>query len=571
MRRLLCLGLLCLPAVADAAAPFPLVRDANGDLLPFGARLRIPSAKWELRSDRMRLGLPPVVSADGERVACANGGAVRVFDARTRRCLARLPGNGGDPFLLTFSHDGKRLVGIEGGTLYLWEVRNREKARRFGNRLTFAADRTAVQAAFLPGEGLATWDGRSLIVWDGGGKRLREDRLGAHDEAGSFSPDGRWFACQVGGALVLVDLTTGRWSRSRLPRDGERASTARWAWSRDGRRLALTCTAALDVWVHDAADGRLLARLKGASDLWYPALAFSPDGRSLAVASLDSITVWDILGRKSRTLETGHLADGPLLALAYQGERRLLAFDSKFGVGTWDPQSGVEVGLGGQRGPVAGLAFSGGGRTLVSAGGGTLFRWDVPTGRPLKRVRLTAPEASAVDVSASSCGRFAAVTADVGERREAVVFDLGRGRAVWAQEMDAPFRGGLSTGDDTYSTVTRCAFSGCGSLCFVPPAGGQAEVRHSSDGRLVQKVKLPVLHAAALNGDGTELVAAATEEGRTVIRVYELRTGRRVRQWKVGRQEEDGPLTVLTLSPDGRLVATADDKHLIFGSTHREG
>ncbi len=109
-------------------------------------------------------------------------------------------------------------------------------------------------------------------------------------------------------------------------------------------------------------------------------IAFSPDGRDLAVASLDStITIWGVLdGRPVQALNGHTLA---VEDVAYSPDGRLLAsagLDDTARV--WDPSNGRLLRVWNDAAPVTSVAFSGDGGQLVTGDAtGTVDVWDACT------------------------------------------------------------------------------------------------------------------------------------------------------------------------------------------------
>ena len=115
-------------------------------------------------------------------------------------------------------------------------------------------------------------------------------------------------------------------------------------------------------------------------------LAFSPDGRRLAVGSDGAVTVWDWENQQPALPPLrGHAKKG--ISVAFSPDGRRLASGSWSGeVMIWDAETGKRLlTLSEHRNPVSAVAFSRDGRRLVSACFDRhMVAWDVTTGRRLQ-------------------------------------------------------------------------------------------------------------------------------------------------------------------------------------------
>jgi WD40 repeat protein len=246
---------------------------------------------WDTETGKKRVSLIGQTGAlvalawnpDGRTIAGADGRAVFLWDARTGRQCAKLPANNS---ILAWSPDGRTLVtdgSAEPATAVLWDVRT-ARARR-----TLAATESITRAV--------DWspDGTQLAIAD-------EDR-----------------------AVLLWDVANGR---HRILLDDHQAtpesaahleSTNPLAWSPDSRLLATGKKHTYNgVLIWDAATGKQIVALKGPDVC--RALAWSPDGTTLAMEGSNATALWD-----RRTGQQRLVAGETLGPLAWGRDGKLLS------------------------------------------------------------------------------------------------------------------------------------------------------------------------------------------------------------------------------------------------------
>ncbi|MFH9060571.1 helix-turn-helix domain-containing protein [Streptomyces coeruleorubidus] len=300
--------------------------------------------------------------------------------------------DGGDR-LLRLSADGRRLASVHGTAATVWDVGSGRVVADFasGGTTGFA------QADLSPdGEFLATTDDQEISVWRlaaGGVQVFHRPLAGAEVRGLTWTPDhGRRVLRYLDRATVhtfdLSDRLAAPWQSTPadatlLAPDGTTLATA----TRSGHcyRFDLRST----------STGTVLARstlgpLPSDTGDETPQSAFSPDGRTLAVADTTSsggdlrlrFTVWDVRDHTVRTsFTTSGAADRPVSALALGADGRTLLAVRSAGDGeaaeVWDTRthrvSRTLRGLFGQ-----GVAVRPDGRLLV----GSADQYaDVPSGK----------------------------------------------------------------------------------------------------------------------------------------------------------------------------------------------
>ena len=211
------------------------------------------------------------------------------------------------------------------------------------------------------------------------------------------SPDGHGLAAiDVRGRVHLIPSFAGP-VRVIQPEDGDRPRYVSLTFSPDGSRLA---TAAFGngadggpgpVVVWETASGRRVATFPGRPEQ-VGKLEFTPDGRSLLIASRSGVRLWKCPSQPGETdpQPAGHKDEA--WSLAFSSDGRVLASGSDDTepdptIKLWDPADGrlLSAWQGGE-GTTASLAFSPDARLLVSGhlvNAGNVRIWDPGTGRLL--------------------------------------------------------------------------------------------------------------------------------------------------------------------------------------------
>jgi eukaryotic-like serine/threonine-protein kinase len=245
----------------------------------------------------------------------------------------------------------------------------------------------------------------------------------------AFSPDGEFLASAAGdGAVKVWSSRTGAEVKA-IAADADSVYSV--VFHPDGRHVA-SAGADRKVKVWDWTTGRNVFTCPSQSGADHNrgtayCLAFSPDGRRLAVGSDGAVTVWDWENQQPALPPLrGHAKKG--ISVAFSPDGRRLASGSWSGeVMIWDAETGTRLlTISEHRNPVSAVAFSRDGRRLVSACFDRhMVAWDVTTGR---RLQTFGPcDGLVLGVAISPDGSR---LASAGEDKTVRVWDAATGREV---------------------------------------------------------------------------------------------------------------------------------------------
>src|SRR5262249_28149351 len=218
--------------------------DVTGERLVTGGALGI----WDTKTRKLvrvfqhedGSARPVLISPHGKRVVSAHGNYLRVWDAETGGERLAMSGHRYQVRGVAWSRDGKRIATGSGGdgSFRLWDASTGEMTRVIRmekRRPALYPDSDLSMLAFSS-------DGRSLVTpgwrWPLSGSldpvQLPERRTSAH------SPDGRYFALDCRGEGVEIQDVTGRTLHRLRPGKGKPVSVSSLAFSPNGRLLALS-------------------------------------------------------------------------------------------------------------------------------------------------------------------------------------------------------------------------------------------------------------------------------------------------------------------------------------------
>jgi WD40 repeat protein len=485
----------------DSAAP-------SGEPLPKGATLRLGSVclrhpQWVTSVD---------FSPGGDRLASADhNGTVRIWDVESGRLMRELRGQVGS--VVAFSPAGDMLAagGYYHQQIRLFSAKTGEIIRELsqnGRSLAFSAD----------GKRLVSGGKDGIVhVWNPvTGELLRE--LKGHTGAlfaVAISADGKLIASGGGGDSTTPQANEVRlWNAesgeeiARLEEDeGNLQGLKGWiyhlAFSRDGKTLAVCSPYAVRIW--DVVRRKQTHRLEQSSY----AAEFSPTSGHVALAG--KFGFYDPATGEQVTALQGDLSEAQCLSCSPDG-KLLATGDRKGRVQLWSTSSGKEIihGGGHQLG-VRGVAITPDGSVAasVSRGDGTIRLWGLAGGTELRKFDV---EWKGPDVWWSR------------EGSDVFIPNYGRDVVGWTYDNRVHFWD-LATGNQRTLTL------------------GQRDEDRAT--------------GLTLSRDGTKLAILFSDYSRTNIRLYEVDGERELGKIEPfrDRSSSDPWISEIVFSPDAKQLA----------------
>lgn len=497
---------------------------------------------WDLASDQpINLGkhqhrAAVAFSQNGKRVAGVGGEFVKIWNAESRELIRTLTFDEGRISRLAFHPNGKQVIGI-GTVLVIWDVETGEMLRPplrrepYDNAVAFSPD----GLLFATGS-----DGGVVTVWEtdtGNERHTFEDNFRIRDVA--FSHDGTKIAAACDDHLARIwDVSNGR---ELLQFDGHDLGVTSVDFDPTDRYV-VSSSYDHTVRIWDADTGKELRVLKGHQDVAWKA-RFSPDGQYVASGSRDNtIKIWDVDFDQATIVMAKHEGRVNYVSFDPAGEK-LLSAGEEGKLWLWRVDSGLPIrSLSGHGSAIQAATFSRDGSKIVSGDAdGSIRIWDSQSGESLLNLE-NGHDGMVGSVVFTADGRQ---VVSAGQDEMTKFWDALTGDMLRA----------IAKHDDGKKTFSdgnhKVVFSPDGKT-FATSLGWNSKVtvRSFPDGNLIHS-----LHASdyyvediAFSPDGRFL---ATGTRDLLIKFWDVRTGAEARSIR-----GDGWFGCLAFSPDGKRIAT---------------
>lgn len=425
------------------------------------------------------------VSRDGKLMASgSDDNSVRIWNADTGTEIIALPGN--SPVVALGFDKGSLVAWYKGGQVRQWNVADwNELSGAAGNRL---------------GDDLST----------------QREKWGLEYIARCNSPV-KWLTVRKveGGTYAVVNLKT----RVEYPIGRFDGDAPFFKFSPDGHRLAIATSGGQGVRLRLWDDKGGLLKTSLSMDDDFRSMAFSLDGRKVALGGGEKISVWDSNdGSLLASADSETAGESEFNSLSFDNHGRTILASAFKGLLVWNYESHDHSYIRGLSGSVSAIALSPDGNRLVSAGVNNFASFDLAAGKLDKNL-------SGRTISMSNFMSFLQdkKTIVIGSAY-VQVWDMEKGKLV---KVLRKHKGKIEPEDNVFSLST------------------------SKDGRYVAS-----LHIASSD----------FERGPYKVKVWDMEQDR-----EIFNAETPGHAHALTISPDGSLVLVDSEKGITYWDISKGG
>jgi WD40 repeat protein len=489
-------------------------------------------------------------SPDQSLIASGSGnGMIQLWDAETGKLRWNVRAHAENVNTVVFSQDGKYLVSSgldedEKNEIKLWSVVNGAPIRKFSAdpgvviAVSFNASGTRLKTGNLRGE-VSEWNSAT-------GELMRKRKMNPCGNAGSwaravaFNPDLSLMSARCGEQTVVTETASEKIVR-RIDMKADFTKTL--VFSGNGKILAATDLANIDV--INLSDGEMREvkelNLGHTIDLNHDGTLLAEGGgwRSAAVRITEVGT-----GQTYRMLE-GH--PGIINALAFSPDGSSLASGgSDRVIRFWDPRNGsISASLHGHQRSINALAFNPRGEILVSSSQDeTMKVWDLKSGALLRTIDVSSDGIWGIQtMSFSPDGKRLVTAGDNGSIR---VWDV----SSWKVE-----RSFLSNNNDEVSKALSVVFSPDGKKILSGHGDGTVRLWDAQTGRSLRAIKSGGEDSRSLFTPGGKTVVSVNDDDNP-IQIIDARSGETIR--RIGKEEDLGYVGSVAINPDGKTIAVAE-------------
>ncbi len=267
---------------------------------------------------------------------------------------------------LSWFPDGRRIVSADsGGKVLTWNAADGSNSHA---SLRLKLSPTKVQVS-PNGKLVAASDDGSLYMADvATGTTLWIQKIGYSERPFSWAPDSTHVTLISYGSVRTIDAVTGEEATTVLLPPANFAAQA-VAWSPDGKSVAATDGVQVVLW--DAASGvqREVYTLPVTTDIGVSDFAWSPDGRSLAIALERVVYVWSLDNAGPPVAYREFSDTAYTISLSWSPDGRYIASGGDETVRVWEAATGKTVFVyNGHFSSVQAVAWAPDGRRIASGG-----------------------------------------------------------------------------------------------------------------------------------------------------------------------------------------------------------
>lgn len=379
----------------------------------------------------------------------------------------------------------------------------------------------------------------------------------------AFSPDGKYLATgeggktgSAGGQIVLWDVAGGYTPQVLAPGGGYWVDGL--AFSHDGKTLA-AATADASGTLYSVAGRKVVCPSIGkkADEEIFDAIALSPDGKEVAFGTgrgeTEALSIWSTATCKQvgPAIDTGKLAGlgpnegGLITSLAYSPDGKQLAVADGSYLLVLDTATRLPVRSATLIDPnyyVESLTYSPDGTRIALASKREIELLDASTGKQVGS-QLLGPRGSALSVAFSADGHSMAAGSSSGDVE---VYDL----------QNEPLTAKVPTGT---TSVAAVAFSADGKVLASAGAGGVIRLWNTTTWQIIGQTAADggAVPPLAFSPDGKVLASVG---GDKLIHLWDAATGR---QMGAPLDPKGGAVWCLAFSPDGKWLAAGGVEDLL--------